>query len=122
MNIVKGDLAVSNGTLNAGQFHPFTLTGTIAPVGVTYTQSDWPHFFISLYLSKDNILDENDYRIPYELTSCQVYALSGMFSGGSTEALTLDDMRKFPKMLIFLKTALTAKSQAIENYMQALYQ
>ena len=99
VDIVASNLALPDAALNAGQYHPFTLSGTIEPAGFSYPQSDWPHFFIAFYLSTDAVLDDNDYRIPYELTSCQVYTLSGSFSAGSTHTLDLNDMRKFLTML-----------------------
>ena len=95
MDIEAGTLDLPSNTLTVNERHPFELSGTIAPTGFSYAKSDWPHFFIALYLSLDDVLDDTDYQIRYEMTSCQVNTLSDNFADGGTSNLKLDDMRKY---------------------------
>ena len=95
MDIEAGTLDLPSNTLTVNERHPFELSGTIAPTGFSYAKSDWPHLFIALYLSLDDVLDDTDYQIRYEMTSCQVNTLGDNFADGGTSNLKLDDMRKY---------------------------
>ncbi len=92
VDIEATTLTLLDNELRVNHAHPFEMFGTMQPTGLSFPQSDWPHFFFALYLSRDQKLDADDVRIAYELTACEVYTLSAAFQDGSTLTLELRDL------------------------------
>ena len=89
IDIIALSMALSS-SLNLGEAISFEATARFSVQGTSYSQVDWPRVQFELYLSLDDVVDREDYRIVYPMTDCQKDVLSRPLVEGDN-AITLKD-------------------------------